>query len=372
MDKSSFFEIIDKTGRMHWKNVKNFNVYTPEISHGDASFVYFAVRGEETMAVKNYAAQWIFNNDKILETELNSITKLGNNGFAPRLLEKPLKTYNNVYLIMELCNCGSMDMYLKAKKKVPTSIVRDITAFLARFLIEMKKMKMLHRDLNPKHILVNRDASGKISYKITSLLFCKDISEKQATSFVGTPDYMAPETCQEIPYSSPADVWSVGITLYELAVGLNPFKVDHDLKFHIKRAQLPEFPKDQQIDLRLKDLICRCLFFDPEKRITPEGILEHPFTRDVEMSNPLVGRKEILPPKYIKPVDILSNTKLLDMIEKDFAEYMKYVNDTEDHMMKLKCISKTKLDPYVLKSKKPLSLVRYSFAVTKLQVKNLL
>jgi len=366
MDKS-FFETIDKTGRMHWKDVKNFNVYSPEISRGDASFVYFAVKGGETMAVKTYAARWIFDNDKILETELNSITKLSNDGFAPKLLERPLKTYNNIYLVMELCNCGSMDMYLKAKKKVPTPIVRDVTAFLARFLIEMKKMNMLHRDLNPKHILVNRDASGKISYKITGLLFCKDISKERATSFVGTPDYMAPETSQEIPYSNPADIWSVGITLYELAFGLSPFKIDHDLKLHMKNGQLPRFPKDQQIDLRLKDLICRCLFFDPEKRITPEEMLNHAFIRGGEISNPLpdedVGRlsptnKKPVPnpsPAIKKPVNLKSRKELLDIIEKDFAEYMKYVNDTEDHKVKLKCISKTKLDPYVLKSTKPLS-----------------
>jgi len=355
MDKSSFFEIIDKTGREHWKDIKDSNVYFPEISRGDASFVYIGIRNKESVAVKSYAARWIFDNDEILETELNSIKKLGNSGFIPKLLEGPLKTPNNIYLVMELCNCGSMDMYLKAKKKVPTSIVRDITAFLAKFLIAMKKMKMLHRDLNPKHILVNRDASGEISYKITGLLFCKDTSEERATSFVGTPDYMAPETCQGTPYSRPADVWSVGITLYELAVGLSPFKVDPDLKLHIKNGQLPRFPKDQQIDLRLKDLICKCLFFDPKKRISSKKILKHPFTRDIEMSDPLVGEKEISPPEEIRPVDILSDTHLLDMIQKDFAEYMKYVNATEDHKVKLKCVWKTKLDPYVLKSNKALS-----------------
>jgi len=365
MDKS-FFDVIDKTGRIHWKDVKNFNVYSPEISRGDASFVYFAIREREAVAVKTYAARWIFDNDKILETELNSITKLGNYGFVPRLLEKPLKTPNNIYLVMELSNCGSMDMYLKAKKKVPMSIVKDITVFLAKFLIEMKKMKMLHRDLNPKHILVNRDASGKISYKITGLLFCKDISKEQATSFVGTPDYMAPETSQEIPYSNPADVWSVGITLYEIAVGLSPFKVDHDLKLHIKKGQLPKFPKDQQIDLKLKDLICRCLFFDPKKRITPEEMLRHPFIVGGEISNPLVHEEEEPSPNNKKPlpnpnpvkkkiVNPLGRKELLNMIEKDFAKYMEYVNDTEDHKVKLKCVSKTNLDPYVLKSNKPLS-----------------
>jgi serine/threonine protein kinase len=361
MDKS-FFEVIDKTGRMHWKDVKNLNVYSPEISRGDASFIYFAMRGLETMAIKSYSAQWMFDNEKILETEFNSMKQLGKNGFVPKLLEKPLRTRNNIYLVMELCNCGSMDMYLKAKKKVPVSIVKEIITFLAKFLLEMKNMKMLHRDLNPKHLLVNRDASENISYKIVGLLLCKDISKGEASSFVGTPDYMAPEAAQETPYANPADVWSVGITLYEIAIGCTPLKVDPSFRVCVKNGQLPKFPADCQIDLALKDLICRCLLFDPKKRITPEEILNHSFITGAKISNPLVGgeakkreeKKELEPPLK-KSVKELTKRELLKIIETDFTQYMEYVNATEDHKIKLKCESRSTLDPYVLKSNKPLS-----------------
>eukprot|EP00826_Nyctotherus_ovalis_P033436 TRINITY_DN2709_c0_g1_i12.p1 TRINITY_DN2709_c0_g1~~TRINITY_DN2709_c0_g1_i12.p1 ORF type:complete len:938 (+),score=351.29 TRINITY_DN2709_c0_g1_i12:166-2979(+) len=370
MNDKSFFVKIDKTDRVHWKDVKNFNVYSPEISRGDASFVYFAMRGAETVAIKTYAAQWMFDNEKILETELNSLYLLGHNGFAPKLLEKPLRTRNNIYLVMELCNCGSLDMYLKAKKKFPMAIVREVMAFLGRLLLELKKSKMLHREINPKHILAHCDSNGVATYKIVGLLFCKDISTGQATSFVGTPDYMAPEAAQESPYGTPADIWSVGITLYEIAVGISPLKVDPNFRMSVKNGQLPKFPADCQVDLALKDLICKCLLFDPRKRITPESILEHAFIKGGRVANPLPGlddtKKEI---KEVKKEAVkkevkkeekkhfkeLSRRELQKIIESDFTRYMEYVNATEDHKIKLKCETRTTLDPYVLKSSSPLS-----------------
>lgn len=366
MSDISFFTKIDQAERIHWKDVKNFNVYSPEIARGDASFVYFAMRGAEQVAIKTYAAQWMFDNEKVLETELNSIYLLSKSGFSPKLLEKPLRTRNNIYLVMELCNGGSMDMYLKLKKKFPTTVVRDVTIFLGSFLLEMKKQKMLHREINPKHILAYREPTGKISYKIVGLLFCKDISKEPATSFVGTPDYMAPEAAQETAYGSPADIWSVGITLYEIALGISPLKVDPNLRMRVKKGQMPLFPGDSLIDMSLKDLICRCLLFDPKKRISPEGILEHPFIRGTKLTNPLPGlnsaKEEIKkePPKEVKKevkkhVKELSRRELLKIIETDFTQYMEYVNQTENHKVKLRCESRTTLDPYVLTSTRPLS-----------------
>ena len=383
MSKSFADNRVDKVDRTHWKDVDKFNVYYPEISRGDASYVYYAMNQSEKVVVKTYASEWMFDNAKILETELSNLQKLSTLGLVPKLLRKPLRTRNNIYLVMELCNCGSLNMWMKpieatdgsvsdSKKKtpLPADIIRNISQFLASALIQFKGMKMLHREINPMHILANADDKGNLAYKLTGLHFCKDISKDKATSFVGTIDYIAPEASVEGPYDYAADMWSTGITLYELAMGSTMAKIDPQFRVRIKSGKCPLFPL--KIDPVLHDLICKCLIYDPKKRLTPESMLDHPFLNGKPLASPAQEqdpeewerhRKEKKRLKQLeeerlkkkKPVKTLTRAELLKMISSDFAKYMEYVNDTEDHKIKLKCETKTDLDPYVLKSTRPLS-----------------
>eukprot|EP01022_Parablepharisma_sp_SALTPOND_P033081 TRINITY_DN88162_c1_g1_i1.p1 TRINITY_DN88162_c1_g1~~TRINITY_DN88162_c1_g1_i1.p1 ORF type:complete len:954 (+),score=100.18 TRINITY_DN88162_c1_g1_i1:155-3016(+) len=365
----SFFERVDLMPRIHWKDVDKYKIYSPEIARGDASFVYLAEQGDKKITVKAYASQWMFDNENILENELNSFSKLSTLGLVPHLLRKPLRTRNNIYLAMDFCNCGSLDMYVKKGKPFPTGLVREITQFLAAALLQIHSMGILHREINPRHILVSLNEAGQASYKLTGLHFCKDLGSNKASSFVGTPEYIAPEAALEVPYGHAADIWSFGVTLYELAVGATSLKVDPTFRARVKSGNLPVFPEGNAVPPALHDLICKCLMYDPQKRPTADQILDHPFITGAHLppvlppppqpkapappAEPAPKSSSPPKPKPTKAVKKLDDKTLVAMLSKDFTKYMEYVNETEDHKVKLKCEKRTTLDPYVLKTSAP-------------------
>jgi serine/threonine protein kinase len=66
---------------------------------------------------------------------------------------------------------------------------------------------IVHRDINPQHVLVNCDESGCVDYKLTGFHFCKVVNEERVYKpFVGTIEYSAPEVGSEGSYSFKTDI----------------------------------------------------------------------------------------------------------------------------------------------------------------------
>lgn len=82
----------------------------------------------------------------------------------------------------------------------------------------------MHRDIKPSNVLVN--SRGQI--KLCDFGVSSELVNSVADTFVGTGTYMAPERIQGSPYTVKSDVWSVGLTLFELAIGKFPFSVNED------------------------------------------------------------------------------------------------------------------------------------------------
>jgi serine/threonine protein kinase len=252
-------------------------------------------------------------------------------------------------------------MHIQRKVGIPIEEIKEVTQFLTLALVQLKSVSVLHREINPKHILIHLSDDGRISYKLTGLQFCKDITKEKAQSFVGTPEYISPEAAQEVPYSHEADVWSMGVTLYELAVGLTTLQVDPNFRVRSKSGKPPFFPPKRTLDPALRDLICKCLIYDPKKRITAEMILDHPFLIGEKIEAPLPGPEPAPPtPEKVKPkVDSslakLTKKELLKIVQTNFEKYIEYVNLTENHKIKLKCERRTTLVPYILKSNVPIN-----------------
>jgi mitogen-activated protein kinase kinase len=102
-----------------------------------------------------------------------------------------------------------------------------------------------------------------------------------ANTFVGTSYYMSPERIKGDPYTVKSDVWSLGITLEELALAKYPFPSGlaiFELLQYIVNEPVPllstdQFPED------LVDFIKHCLIKDPNKRMTPKQLTLHPFVQ---------------------------------------------------------------------------------------------
>ena len=95
------------------------------------------------------------------------------------------------------------------------------------------------------------------------------------TSTIGTWGYIAPESTTSPFIDRSIDIWSLGLTLYEMAVAYKPSQVKG---YEYGSGEIPFRKRDwRNRSEELKNLIKSCLEIDPEKRITAENALQHPY-----------------------------------------------------------------------------------------------
>ena len=123
----------------------------------------------------------------------------------------------------------------------------------------------MYRDMKPENILL--DDSGNAC--LADFGISKVLDKNQSTkSFVGTPEYVAPEIILQKGHNKAVDIWCFGILLYEMVYGLPPFfNKNHNVMLNWIVKLDPTFPKMIKISDDLMDLIKKCLTKDPTKRI---------------------------------------------------------------------------------------------------------
>ncbi|XP_075154350.1 mitogen-activated protein kinase kinase 1 isoform X2 [Haematobia irritans] len=124
-----------------------------------------------------------------------------------------------ISICMEYMDGGSLDLILKRAGRIPESILGKITLAVLKGLSYLReKHAIMHRDVKPSNILVN--SSGEI--KICDFGVSGQLIDSMANSFVGTRSYMSPERLQGTHYSVQSDIWSLGLSLVEMAIGMYP------------------------------------------------------------------------------------------------------------------------------------------------------
>ena len=178
-----------------------------------------------------------------------------------------VQTANNVYLVYDYCNGGTLAQFLKKKVQIEEEQIIEIFYQIRSAYEEMYNNKVLHRDLKPTNILFH---DGKI--KIADFGFCKELLREEdiGESIVGSPSFMAPEILKGHTYDYRADLWSLGVILYQLMYGFVPFE-DKDVARLTKlifSTQL-NIPKNQNISEHLVKLVKQLLVVNYHERIKP-------------------------------------------------------------------------------------------------------
>jgi len=185
---------------------------------------------------------------------------------------------------------GDLYKILQDERTLPESQVQEIAKQLVRALYYLHSNRVIHRDMKPQNILIG--AHGRV--KLCDFGFARVMSPTTVflSSIKGTPLYMAPELVREQPYDLSADLWSLGVILYELFVGLPPFY--SDCLYAIANSIIEDtvtYPPHMSPELR--SLLQGLLHKDPWQRLSWPDLLEHPFLRETEEDRFFQWREEV-------------------------------------------------------------------------------
>ncbi|KAH9756111.1 serine/threonine-protein kinase TIO [Citrus sinensis] len=172
---------------------------------------------------------------------------------------------------------GELFEILEDDKCLPEEQVQSIAKQLVRALHYLHSNRIIHRDMKPQNILIG---AGSV-VKLCDFGFARAMSANTVVlrSIKGTPLYMAPELVREQPYNHTADLWSLGVILYELFVGQPPFYTNsvYALIRHIVKDPV-KYPDEMSPNFKsfLKGLLNKV----PQNRLTWSALLEHPFVKE--------------------------------------------------------------------------------------------
>lgn len=178
-----------------------------------------------------------------------------------------------LWIIMDYCEGGSMRTLLKAglfEERYIGIIVREVLMAL----LAVHKMGVIHRDLKAANILVTNEGHVQLcDFGVAAQLTA---TAAKRTTIAGTPFWMAPEVIREGDhYNFKADIWSLGITIYELATG-NPPYCDKNATWAMTmiEKQPPPRLEGREYPLALKECIALCLDENPNERPSADDLFK--------------------------------------------------------------------------------------------------
>ena len=181
------------------------------------------------------------------------------------------------YFIMEYIQGGNIYSYVPKNgiRKISTqqvaSIIKDVIS--ATYFLHNMIPPIIHRDIKPENVLLG---SG-MQAKLTDFGWSNYMQgEYKRTTVCGTPIYLAPEMISNSGHDEKVDIWCIGVLLFELMTGVQPWKGTdvNTVKMNISRLNI-NWPKN--MDKKARDLISKILKYYPYERISLENMLMHPF-----------------------------------------------------------------------------------------------
>nr|7F2X_A Chain A, MEK1 F11 [Homo sapiens] len=186
-----------------------------------------------------------------------------------------------ISICMEHMDGGSLDQVLKKAGRIPEQILGKVSIAVIKGLTYLReKHKIMHRDVKPSNILVN--SRGEI--KLCDFGVSGQLIDSMANSFVGTRSYMSPERLQGTHYSVQSDIWSMGLSLVEMAVGRYPIgsgsgsMAIFELLDYIVNEPPPKLPSGV-FSLEFQDFVNKCLIKNPAERADLKQLMVHAFIK---------------------------------------------------------------------------------------------
>eukprot|EP00002_Diphylleia_rotans_P036030 TRINITY_DN7902_c0_g1_i1.p1 TRINITY_DN7902_c0_g1~~TRINITY_DN7902_c0_g1_i1.p1 ORF type:complete len:532 (-),score=116.37 TRINITY_DN7902_c0_g1_i1:34-1629(-) len=183
-----------------------------------------------------------------------------------------------LWIMMEFCEGGSvldiMSVLNSPLREAQIGLILHDTLCGLNYLHQHKNM--VHRDIKAANILLSGDGLAKIA----DFGICQSLGSNESGEVLGTPHWIAPEVWREERCTFAADIWSLGITAYELATGSPPYSElgAFSVGWKIARSDSPPpLPEcKEKYSEKFKGFINNCLVKDPSNRPSAQLLLQDP------------------------------------------------------------------------------------------------
>ncbi len=260
-----------------------------KIGSGGMGSIYKATRMHigDTVAVKVLHPDSVGDKKAIerFRREAQAAARLKHNN-AVGIYDFAVSPNNLVYIVMELVEGKNLARIIKEQGPLQPSFAVEIISRVCSALDEAHRQNIVHRDLKPDNILVNA-TSNDLTVKVLDFGIAKlcDLSAEVSTltqkgMLVGTPQYMSPEQCMGEEIDGRADIYSLGIVLYEMLTGMLPFNSPTPTAIIVQHVTQPPPPLRQinsDVPPRLEQAVMHAL----EKRKEDRPQLASEFAREL-------------------------------------------------------------------------------------------
>ena len=177
--------------------------------------------------------------------------------------------------------CEDLLNFIRKREKLSEKLSKMIIKQIIIGLKQIHKLNIIHRDIKLDNLLLDFSNTIKIcDFGVSKIL---NSSDDVMHDHCGTPAYIAPEVFGSIGYCGfGCDIWSLGVTLYYMLGGEQPFKGKNleEMKTNISTKN---YQKIENISKEANDLLDKIFTVNPDERITLDGILKHSWLKGVDI-----------------------------------------------------------------------------------------
>ncbi len=190
----------------------------------------------------------------------------------------------------------------KARLRKAQERIASLVAAIARAIHYAHQHGVVHRDLKPTNILIDQQGQPHLTDFGIAKILAGETGLTGTDDLLGTPSYMSPEQAAGKPATRAADIYSLGVILYELLTGRPPFRADTPLEtLRRVKEEEPTHPTslNRQADTELATICLKCLEKDPLRRYSSAEAMAEDLERWLR-HEPIHARRTSSPEKLVR------------------------------------------------------------------------